>query len=129
MVWRWEAAMCPSPEVDVVAGVAIAGIGVDALRHTLHPRTLPLALLPGLLAVHTLSSAPVRLGADGTLPAAVADPAPTFFMGVAVAWLPVYVPWAIVSLEPPGWRREAWVARPWETSLGRARSAAPARRG
>lgn len=99
--------MCLSPGVDVAAAVAISVVAVDALRHNHHARTLPLALLPGLFAVHTLSSAFVWWGADGTVSPAVGDAASSFFMLIAFVVLPVYMPWAVVSIEPPGWRRDA----------------------
>lgn len=99
--------MCLSPEVDVVAAAAISVVAVDALRHNHHARTLPLALLPGLFAVHTLASALVWWGADGTVSSTLGDAASWFFMFIAFVLLPVYVPWAVVSIEPPGWRRDA----------------------
>lgn len=97
--------MCLSPQVDVVAAVAISVIAVDALRHSHEPRTVPLALLPALFAAHTLTEAFIWWGADGTVPATVASVATWLYMLVAFVVLPVYVPAAVLLLEPRGLRR------------------------
>jgi hypothetical protein len=44
--------VCFSPEADLLAGIVVGGVGIDALRHTRHRRYLPLALLPLLFALH-----------------------------------------------------------------------------
>lgn len=97
--------MCLSPEVDVVAAVAISAIAVDALRHSRARRTLPLALLPALFAAHTLTEAFIWWGADGTVSADLASAATWLYMLVAFVLLPVYVPAAVLLLEPRGLRR------------------------
>lgn len=99
--------MCLSPEVDLVAGVAIAVVAVDAVRHNRHGRTLPLALLPAVFAVHTLTEAFIWWGERGVVPAQVGDAAAVFFMFVAFVLLPVYVPVSVLLIEPRGWRRDA----------------------
>ncbi len=102
--------MCLSPEVDVVAATAIAAVAVDAWRHNPTLRTAPIAALPTLFAVHTFSSALVWWGLSGSVPPAVGDVATFFFMFVAFVLLPVYVPVAVLLLEPEGWRRYALTA-------------------
>ncbi len=99
--------MCLSPEVDIVAGVAISAVAVDALRHVDHRRTLPLAALPAIFAFHTFVSAFVWWGERGDISAALGDAASTTFMFIAFILLPIYVPICIFLLEPPGWRRIA----------------------
>jgi hypothetical protein len=99
--------MCFSPEADVAAAVVISVVAVDALRHNQSARTAPLALLPAVFAVHTLSSAFVWWGLDGTVASRLGSVATAFYLGVAFALLPVLVPVAIGLLEPPGWRRPA----------------------
>lgn len=102
--------MCWSPEVDLIAAAGIAVVAADALRHNREGRTLPLALLPALFSVHTASSAVIWWAAEGALPAAAGEAAARFFMFVAFALLPVYVPVAVLLIEPPGWRRGALLA-------------------
>ena len=102
--------MCFSPEADVVAAVVISVVAVDALRHNHSGRTLPLALLPAVFAVHTLASAFVWWGLDGRVPAGLGAAATSFYLGIAFVLLPVLVPVAVLMIEPPGWRRPALVA-------------------
>lgn len=99
--------MCLSPQVDLVAGVAITVVAVDAIRHSRSGRTVPLALLPAIFAVHTFTAAFVWWGAQGVVSPAVGEAAAWFFMFVAFALLPIYVPVSILLLEPHGWRRDA----------------------
>jgi hypothetical protein len=97
--------MCLSPQADVIAGIGIAVVAVDALRHNRAGRTLPLALLPALFAAHTLTEAFVWWAADGLVPARVGEAATSLYMLVAFVVLPVYVPACVLLLEPRGWRR------------------------
>lgn len=97
--------MCLSPQVDVVAGLAITVIAVDAARHCRHPRTAALAALPAIFALHTFASAFVWWGLRGTIPASVGDAALVVYLAVAFVVLPVYVPVSVLLIEPPGWRR------------------------
>jgi len=99
--------MCLSPEVDVVAGVAISVVAVDALRHVDSRRTLPLAALPAIFAFHTFTSAFVWWGERGDISSTLGDAASITFMFIAFILLPIYVPISILLLEPHGWRRIA----------------------
>lgn len=102
--------MCFSPEADVVAAVVISAIAVDAIRHNRTARTAPLALLPALFAVHSLSSAFVWWGLAGDVPPGLGAAATSFYLGIAFVLLPVFVPIAVLLIEPSGWRRPALVA-------------------
>ena len=99
--------MCFAPEVDLVAATVVAVAGIDAWCHNESPRTAPLAALPTLFAGHTLASAFVWWGLDGTVPPSVADAATTYFMVFAFVVLPIYVPLAILLIEQDPWRRLA----------------------
>ncbi len=101
--------MCFSPEVDVVASVLISVVAVDAIRHNHSARTAPMAALPAVFAVHTLSSAFVWWGLSGDVPAGLGTAATVFYLGIAFVLLPVLVPIAVLLIEPPGWRRPALV--------------------
>jgi len=46
--------MCFSAQADLVAGLVVMAIGVDAVRHVQAPRQLPIASLPLLLGGHLL---------------------------------------------------------------------------
>ena len=97
--------MCLSPEVDAIASVTIAAFAVDALRHNKNLRSLPLALVPTIFALHTLSSALVWWAHRGQVPDAVGALATNFYIAIAFAILPSYVPFAVWSIEPSGARR------------------------
>jgi Family of unknown function (DUF6629) len=101
--------MCFSPEVDVVAALVISVVAVDAVRHNHSARTTPLALLPAVFAVHTLSSAFVWWGLEDSVPAGLGAAATSFYLAIAFVLLPVLVPVAVLLIEPPGWRRPALV--------------------
>jgi len=102
--------MCLSPQVDVVAGLVMSVVAVDAVRHCHSPRLVGLAALPAIFAVHTFTSAVVWLGLQGHVSTSSLDTATAFYLAVAFVLLPVYVPVAILLIEPPGWRRAALVA-------------------
>lgn len=97
--------MCLSPEVDVLASVAIGAFAVDALRHNQSIRTLPIAAIPTIFAVHTFASAVVWWGDRGSVPEQWANFAAQFFIAVAFVVLPIYVPLAVLSVEREGLRR------------------------
>jgi len=102
---REMALMCFSPEVDLVAGAAIAVVAVDAARHCRSWRTAPLAALPAIFAVHTLTSAVVWWGLRGDVPAPCGQVGTQVYLIIAFVLLPIYVPIAVLLLEPPGGRR------------------------
>jgi hypothetical protein len=101
--------VCLSPQVDVVAGLAMSVVAVDALRHCGNSRLLGLALIPAIFAVHTFTSAMVWWGLLGDVSVQVLDAATAFYIIVAFVLLPVYLPASVLMIEPKGWRRPALV--------------------
>ena len=98
--------MCFSPQADLVGGVVLAAIGIDAVRHVdRRAGHLALAALPLLLAAHQLDESLVWWGLQGNVPAAVGQVATWIYLLFAFVVLPVYVPVTVRGLEPPGWRR------------------------
>jgi hypothetical protein len=98
--------VCFSPEADLIGGVVVGGIGVDAVRHVLHRRELAIALLPVVFGAHQLIEAFAWWGLDGKVPLALGDAAAWVYLLIAFA-LPVVVPLAILSIEPePAKRRQ-----------------------
>jgi hypothetical protein len=57
--------VCFSPEADVMAGIVVSGVGVDALRHVRHRRYLPLAVIPLILGLHQVVEAFAWWGMQG----------------------------------------------------------------
>jgi hypothetical protein len=97
--------MCFSPEADVVAGIVVSGVGVDALRHVRQTREYPLASLPLLLGTHLLVETFVWWGVTERVSGSVGRAAVWLYLVFALGVLPVLVPVAIIAIEPAGWRR------------------------
>jgi hypothetical protein len=91
--------VCFSADADLVSGLVVGAIGVDALRHVRRPAQLPLALLPVVLGGHQLVEALVWWGLEGHVAYAVWHPALLVYLTVAFGVLPVLVPVAVGALE------------------------------
>jgi hypothetical protein len=98
--------MCFSPEVDLVAGVVVTAVGVDAIRRARAPEELPLASLPLLLGIHQLVEVFVWRGLEGSSSARLGDAAVWTYLAIAFL-LPVWVPLAVRGVEPSRKRRTA----------------------
>ena len=98
--------MCFSAEADLVGGIVLGAIGLDAARHVgRRGDHLAIAALPVLLALHQVDEAFVWWGLQGHLGTATARLATWIYLLFAFVVLPVYVPSAVRALEPPGRRR------------------------
>jgi hypothetical protein len=97
--------VCFSPEADLLAGVVVGGVGIDALCHTRHRRYLPLALLPLLLGLHQVVEAFAWWGMEERLPARAGEAATWLYLAVAFLVVPPLVPWAVRSAEADEGRR------------------------
>jgi hypothetical protein len=96
--------MCFSPTASFTAGVGLLIVGTVTARRARRSVELPFALIPALFGVQQLIEGAIWL----TLP----DKAPLLNVGLTVAYSlfshvlwPVYVPTAILLLEPIPWRR------------------------
>jgi len=98
--------VCFSPEGDLVGGIVVTAIGVDAVRH-LHHRNdhLALAALPLLLGFHEIDEAFVWWGLQGVVPHNVGRVAMWIYLIIAFVVLPIFVPLVIMLLEPTTGRR------------------------
>lgn len=90
----------------------VGAIGVDAFRH-LRGRSnhLLLAGLPLLLGVHQLVEAFVWWGIEGQVPHDVGRVALWIYLLIAFVVLPMFVPLAVIALEPTARRR--WQMAPF----------------
>jgi hypothetical protein len=97
--------MCFSVEADLVAGIAVGAIGIDAMRHVRRPAERALAALPIVLAGHQLTEAFVWWGLQGRVPDSVWRPALWLYLAVAFGVVPILIPIAVGALEPEANRR------------------------
>ena len=97
--------MCFSPEVDLVAGVLVAAVGVDSLRQVNRDSERFLVALPIVLGVHQIVEALVWWGLDGTTSAAIGRTATWIYLAIAFGVIPVLVPLAVATLDDPANRR------------------------
>jgi hypothetical protein len=103
-------AVCFSPEADLLAGVVVTAVGVDALRHMRHHREAVLAGLPVLFGIHQLIEVPVWWGFDGRVSADLAGGAAWLYLAIAFGIIPWIVPHAVHRIEDDQRRRE-WMGR------------------
>jgi hypothetical protein len=98
--------VCFSPQADVVGGLVVGAIGVDAFLH-LRGRNnhLLLAGLPLLLGAHQLDEAFVWWGLQGHVAHPVERVALWIYLLIAFVVLPIFVPVAVLALEPTARRR------------------------
>ena len=93
--------MCFSPEMDLVAGVVISGVGIDTLRRVRDPKHLPLASLPLVFGVHQLVETLVWWELQGQVCREAGGIAAPPRLMSPVSALP---PWPLVLLTPaPVW--------------------------
>ena len=102
--------MCFSPQADVVGGIVVGAIGVDAFRHRRGRGSyLLLASLPLLLGAHQIVEAFVWWGVRGEVPQAVERVALWAYLLIAFVVLPMFVPLAVLAIEPTAGRRRRMV--------------------
>ncbi len=97
--------MCFSAEADLVTGVVVGVVGIDALRHVRKPHQLALAATPLLFAVHEIDEAFVWWGLHGQVSWPVEHAAIYVFLTVAFV-LPFWVPFAMLGVETKVHRRQ-----------------------
>ena len=101
--------MCFSATASFSAAAVLVGVGALTLKSARRPRELPFAAIPLLFAIQQLSEGVIWLtfSYEAPLLNAVMTYVYTFFSHVL--W-PVYVPVAVLLIEPSGWRRRALFA-------------------
>jgi len=93
--------VCFSPEADLAGGLVICVIGVDAVRHVGRRRELiALAWIPLLLGAHQFIESLVWLWLQGHVPRGVGQVALWAYLLIAFVVLPVFIPLAVIALEP-----------------------------
>jgi hypothetical protein len=102
--------VCFSPQADLAGGLVICAIGVDAARHVRGRRDfLLVACIPLLLGIHQLVEALVWWWLQGYVPGVIGRVALWAYLLIAFIVLPVFVPAAVIALEPTRRRRQLMV--------------------
>jgi hypothetical protein len=101
--------MCFAPEADLVTGVAVGVVAIDALRNVERRAELPLATIPLVLAGHAVIESVVWLGLEGPVREAEWRAALWLYLVIAFSVLPVLVPIAVGALEPVTRRRQVGI--------------------
>jgi len=93
--------VCFSPQADVGGGLVICAVGIDAVRHIRQRREfIALAWIPVLLGAHQFIEALVWLSLQGHVPRGIGHAALWAYLLIAFVVLPVFVPLAVIALEP-----------------------------
>ena len=98
--------MCFSATASFSAGVVLVGVGTLTLRAVRHPRELLLAFIPLLFGIQQIIEGVIWLTFRYEAPFLNAAMTHLYSFFSHVLW-PVYVPVAVLLIEPPGWRRKA----------------------
>ncbi len=99
--------MCFSPEADIAGGLVICAIGVNAVRHIGQRREfIALAWIPVLLGAHQFIEALVWLWLQGHVPPGIGHVALWAYLLIAFVVLPVFIPLAVIALEPTRRRKQ-----------------------
>jgi hypothetical protein len=102
--------MCFSPEADIGGGLLICAIGVDAVRHIGQRREfIAMAWIPVLLGAHQFIEALVWLWLQGHVPGGIGHVALWAYLLIAFVVLPVFIPLAVIALEPTRRRKQLMV--------------------
>jgi hypothetical protein len=97
--------MCFSPEADLVTGIVVGVVGIDALRHVRKPHQIALAATPVLFSLHEIDESFVWWGLRGQVSWPVEHAAIYIFLAIAFA-LPFWVPFAMLGVETRIHRRQ-----------------------
>ena len=98
--------MCFSATASFSAGAVLLGLGALTLKSASRPRELPFAAIPLLFAIQQLSEGVIWLTFQHEAPMLNAVMTHVYSFFSHVLW-PVYVPMAVLLIEPKGWRRQA----------------------
>ena len=98
--------MCFSATASFTAGAFLAGVGTPTLKSVGRPRELPFAAIPLLFAIQQLSEGVIWLTFRYEAPQLNVAMTYLYSFFSHVLW-PVYVPVAVLLMEPSKWRRRA----------------------
>ena len=101
--------MCFSATASFAAGAFLLGVGTLTLKSAHGLREIPFAAIPLLFAIQQLTEGVIWLSFRDEAPLLNAAMTHVFSFFSHVLW-PIYVPIAVLLIEPPGRRRQALLA-------------------
>lgn len=101
--------MCFSAAASFAVGTYLLGVGTLTLKQPRRPRELAFAAIPLLFAVQQLSEGILWLTFEPPIPWLNEAMTQVYSFMSHVLW-PIYVPIAVLLIEPPGPRRQALLA-------------------
>ena len=101
--------MCFSATASFSAGAALIGLGALTLKAARRPRELPFAAIPLLFAIQQLSEGVIWLTFQYESPLLNTVMTHMYEFFSHVLW-PIYVPVAVMLMEPKGWHRQSLIA-------------------
>jgi hypothetical protein len=99
--------VCFSAKADLLTGLVVGTIGVDAMLHVRSPSERVMAAISVVLAGHQLIESFVWLGLNGKVPKPVLRAAEFGYLTIAFGVIPVLVPAGVAAAELPGERKRA----------------------
>ena len=101
--------MCFSASASFTSAVVLLGVGILTLKAVRHKRELPIAAIPLLFAIQQLVEGVLWLTFSYEAPLLNFVMTHVYSFFSHVLW-PAYVPFAVLMIEPQGWRRKGLLA-------------------
>ena len=101
--------MCFSAAASFTAGTFLLGLGALTLKSVRRPREVPFATIPLLFAIQQFTEGVIWLTFSYDAPQVNVVMTHVYSFFSHVLW-PIYVPVAVLLIEPPGWRRRPLLA-------------------
>lgn len=101
--------MCFSATASFLTAGVTAAAGAWCLTRTPSPRYVPYATIPIVFALQQAIEGVIWLKLDGVNVVASTDGLASMFLFIGEALWPLFIPFAALLIEPPGWRRTALI--------------------
>lgn len=105
-------AMCFSASANFIAGTSLLAVGAVTLSKAARKAELPFAMIPLLFGIQQIIEGVIWLGFRFDAPLPNALMAQVYSLFSHVLW-PIYMPFAVLLLEPVPWRRKTLSAFLW----------------
>ncbi|MBI2784655.1 MAG: hypothetical protein HYX64_11450 [Gammaproteobacteria bacterium] len=104
--------MCFSASANFIAGTSLLAVGAVTLSKAARKAELPFAMIPLLFGIQQIIEGVIWLGFRFDAPLPNALMAQVYSLFSHVLW-PIYMPFAVLLLEPVPWRRKTLSAFLW----------------